>query len=111
MGCVKSAPQKAAAEGEEGSVSTPLGSKRWTDAGVLVDLRNHMPGLKELEGWGGLTEGSDLRAHELVGIDVNGEGRVTGIGLDGKGLEGERASERVVEWAPAASSDRPHLSV
>ena len=43
---------------------------------MLVDLRNHMPGLKELRmydgtdwgslsTWGSLTEGSDLREHKL----------------------------------------------
>ena len=63
--------------------------QQWTDAAVLVVLREAIPKLKDLKGWGSLTEGSDLRPHALDGIWVDEEGRVTTILLYEKGLEGE----------------------
>eukprot|EP00935_MAST-01C_sp_MAST-1C-sp1_P002673 g2673.t1 len=83
-----------------------------SDAAVLVALREAIPKLKDLGGWGSLTEGSELRqrltsgsdegkydwqavfvddegrSHELEGIRVDGEGRVIDIDLHKRGLEG-----------------------
>eukprot|EP00935_MAST-01C_sp_MAST-1C-sp1_P001773 g1773.t1 len=65
--------------------------QRLTDAGFLVELRDKVfpEWLKDREGWSSLTEETDLSEHKLDWrIDVNEEGRVTGIGLEECGLEG-----------------------
>jgi hypothetical protein len=41
-----------------------------------VEFRNAFPKLAKLRRWGGITAGTDLRAHNLEGIMVDGSGAV-----------------------------------
>ena len=60
-----------------------------TQAQVLVEFRNAFPKLAKLRGWGGITAGTDIRAHNLEGITVDESGAVTRINIIDKGLEGK----------------------
>jgi hypothetical protein len=72
-----------------------------TQARVLVEFRNAFPKpaipsawRAWAQGWGGITAGTDLRAHKLEGITADESGAVTRINLSHKGLEGKHIPGR-----------------
>ena len=61
---------------------------------TLIDLREAIPKLKELNGWDEevLRTDTDLREVRLVGVDVDTAGKVTSIFLPNQELEGDCGS-------------------